>query len=436
MGLDVESFLLAVGIMMGAAFLALLAFRRYRLPDVLFLILLGVFLGPVSGLVEVSLFRAIGPLVGVVAIIIILFDGGLEMRFSHLRHGVLAGVVLAFVVFSLTAALCAVVAHFLGGYGLGPSVLLGMAFGGAGVVIVIPLIQRLGVRPESATIVSVEAAVSDVLVIVGIYALSTALAYGGMDAAGIGGGIAATFSLGIVGGLASGFVWARALGRGWFAGHDYVLTLAALFLLYVGIEWLSGSGPIAVLIFGLMVGNSKKTGTFTTERRIGRPNRRQETEQVPVFDEHLTGFHNEIVFLIRAFFFVGLGVTLDLDVFRSVRFIALGVLLTACVGFARWLSVQFFIKRDQYPAWDRLAVSLMFPLGLAAAVLSQVPHQRFGIAGTEDFAAIAAVVIVLTNLSTTVLVWIFGNRAMPTVAAVPEAVVDPEPVADSQTRSA
>lgn len=402
MALDVEGTLAVVGIMVVAAFLAHIGFRLWRLPEVLILIGLGVLLGPFWGIVDIDLFRTVAPLVATIAIIVILFDGGLEMQVAELRTAAADGAVLAVVVFSATAALCAAIAVVVLGMTLPIATLLGMAFGGAGVVIVVPLIQQLGVEERSVTVVSVEAAISDVFVIVGIYGLSTAIAVGHADPTSIAGRLVLVFAIGIVAGLAAGYGWARLLGTGHLKGYQYVLTLAALFLVHVAVEHLGGSGPLAVLAFGLVVGNSNRTREFVAARTFGHA--RPQTQQVPVFGKALVNFHHEVIFFIRAFFFVGLGVTLDIALFRQPNFLLAGALLALAVGAARAGGVLLLARR--YPAWDRTCIALMFPLGLAAAALSLVPFQRFGIEGTERFGSYAAVVIVFTNILSSLLVYV------------------------------
>jgi cell volume regulation protein A len=409
MALDPTSILVLIGIVVVGGFLALKVFRRWRLPDVPLLIMLGVILGPVTGAVHVDLFRAVSPLLSVIAIIVILFDGGLEIRMSELRLGVAAGAALALVVFSATALLCAGVAHFVAGIDLVTSLLLGMALGGAGVVIVIPVIQQLGVQARTLTVVSIEAAASDVLVIIGVYGLSTALHAHAIDPAGFARGLLLTFLIGTLAGVAAGFAWARALGAPWSDGYEYVLTLGALFLLYAAVEALGGSGPLAVLALGLVVGNSK----VAVRRRASQPQapRRQALKEirVPVFGEDLTDFHREVVFLIRSLFFVGLGVVLDLGIFAQPRFLLTGFLLALAVALARFWGVNLVFMRSKMPAWDRFTMTLMFPLGLAAAALSRVPSQTFGITGTEHFADYAAVAIVVTNLASAILIWLMSR---------------------------
>ncbi len=125
-----------------------------------------------------------------------------------------------------------------------------------------------------------------------------------------------------------------------------------------------------------------------------------------------------MVFFIRAFFFVALGVTLHVNVFADPKFLGVGALLTVAVVAARYWGVMLlFWKGQEMEAWDRTAIVLMFPLGLAAAALSLVPWTRFGIEGTENFGDYAAVVIVLTNLAAAFLVYVAARGRAPVHAS-------------------
>ena len=392
-----------VAVVLAAAFLANLAFRRYRIPDVLLLIFMGVLLGPVLGFADIGLFRQIGPLVGTIAILVILFDGGLEIRLADLRGGAAIGAMLAVVVFTATVVLCMAVAT-IRGMAWDLALLLGLVLGGAGVVIVVPLIRRLGVDGRAATAVTVEAAFADVFVILGVYVAGAAIASGHADGLAIGTGILVALGVGIGVGLAAGLGWARLLGAGWLRGYEYVLTLAALFGTHVVVEASMGSGPIAVLAFGLVVGNSRRSRRFADESTLVARDMR-----VPVFGESLAGVQQEVVFLVRALVFVGLGVTLDLAAFQSPAVLVTGAVLTLAIAVAR-MGGAFALLRP-YSVWDRTCVGLMFHRGVAAAALSQVPADRFGIPGAEVLVAYAAVVIIMTNVLASLLVALNGALA-------------------------
>lgn len=416
--LDLVHALTLVGVMLTGGFLAALMFRRTGVPDILALVLLGVLLGPVSGFVDVEAFRGVVPFVGTLAVILILFDGGIEIKVGELRGGVRTGVGLAALAFAVTTVLAGVVAHFVAGMPWPHALLLGMAFGGAGVAIVIPLVQALPVARSTVTVVSVEAAFSDVLVVLGVYALAGAMAAGEFGFVDIAGALALHFVGGTAIGLAVGLGWARVMRSFEEAGYEYMLTLAVVFLVYALAEALHASGLLAVLAMGFVIGNSRKIVARGAMEAFARPREASGeavAEGVPVFDRRLQHFQHEVVFLVRTFFFVGLGILVDPALFRDPRFVVLGLLLAGAVVAARFLAVAAVFARRGPPARDQLAIALMFPLGLAAAALSLVPSQVFGIAGTERFGDVAAVVIVLTNALAAAAVWaafrVYGVRS-------------------------
>ncbi|HLF16410.1 MAG TPA: cation:proton antiporter [Candidatus Thermoplasmatota archaeon] len=406
---EAEATLIVIGVIVVGGFLASLAFKKLRLPEVLLLMALGIVIGPVLGWVEVEGYREISGLIGTIAIIVILFDGGLEIQFRDLKYGVARGGGLAILVFCFTAALCAGIAYLALDLSWPHAFLLGMALGGAGAVIVIPMIRQLEVKQDSVTVVAIEAAVSDVLVIVGVYGLATALEDNVTETSAFARELFFVFSIALVCGAIAGWLWSRLLGWRGIRGYEYVLTLGALFLLHVGVEHLDGAGPMAVLAFGLVVGNSKRAATFV-EASTHSPHRKSATPPtapglVPVFTETMAGFHHEMVFLIRSFFFVGLGVVLDLNDLVDPKFLLVGLALAVAVALGRWLGVKIMYLGSSVSEHDRKSVSLMFPLGLAAAALSLVPYQQFGIEEAKEFGSYAAVVIVLTNIFCGAGVW-------------------------------
>lgn len=411
MALETEPFLITVGLMITGAFVGSLVFRHFRIPDIILLIALGVALGPILHFVDVEVFRAIVPLVSTIAIVIILFDGGLKMNVQEMFGGVASGSFLALLVFSATAILASLVGRHLIGLPWELALLLGMALGGAGVVIVIPLIQQMGVTDKTRTIVSIEAATSDVFVVIAVVGFSTALALQETDPGSLVRSLVQTFSIGILFGVASGAFWARALRRFAQRSYEYVLTMATLFLLYAVVELLGGSGALSVLSFGLVVGNSRKARSLAKDTEMApRSKPRRGWVYEPVFGVDLVNLHHEMVFFVRAFFFVALGVVINLAVLTTPRFLLAGFLLSLAVVVARLWGVLVVFGRSRMARWDKLAVTLMFPLGLAAAALSVVPYERFGLVGTQDFGSYAAAVIVFTNLLSSILVFVASNE--------------------------
>ena len=76
--------------------------RWTRVPDIIVLLLIGVGLGPVLKWVDPSHFEATVRILGMLALILILFEGGLELRLKEAIRYSPGGVLLAFVSYGFT----------------------------------------------------------------------------------------------------------------------------------------------------------------------------------------------------------------------------------------------------------------------------------------------------------------------------------------------
>lgn len=382
--------LLAIGAAVAVAFVASALFRRTHIPDILFLLGTGALLGPVLDLADVDAVQSALPVLGALAIITILFDGALEVTPSQMRAFGVPAVGLSLTVLATTMVLCAVVANQVAGMAWTPALLLGLCFGGAGIAIIVPLARRMGVSHDANAVILLEAVTSDIFVIIGMFVACTIVTVGTVGL-GLALELVLILAWALATGPAAGWLWARFLGRWGHTTNAYMATLAVLVLVYAITEVLGGSGALAVLLFGVVVGNSKG-------RPVGSGLRNQ------VFARELVAFHHEVVFFVRAAFFTGLGVVTRWELLLGRAFLVTGLLLALAVGVCRALGVGVALGRSGLSRWDRVATAMLFPMGLATAAVSVVP-LAFGIPGAELIVDYAAVVIVLTNVLGTLAVF-------------------------------
>ncbi|MGH9580620.1 MAG: cation:proton antiporter [Terriglobales bacterium] len=121
------------GLLGGLVVLAFVANRLYRytrVPDLLVLIATGLLIGPVLGWVDGGQFRPITHAFGTLALILILFEGGLELRLRETIRHFPGGVLLAIVSYGVTLGLVTLVAWR--SLGLSPRC-LPAGWGGSGV---------------------------------------------------------------------------------------------------------------------------------------------------------------------------------------------------------------------------------------------------------------------------------------------------------------
>lgn len=401
MGVDPLPALATVGAIIGLGFAGYLLFERTRVTDVLLLILLGVLIGPVLGLFSVGAFQDATAFVGTLALVVIMFDGGLGVRLKDLASGLGRAALLAIVGFVLTTAAVAAIAHYAVGLAWLPASILGMVLGGTSGVVVMPIVARTRSTPATRVLLSMESALTDVLCVigvvtaVGVLAGSATLDAGSLSAAGK--SVAASFSVATVVGIAVGFLWLRLLRALDGKKNATMATLAAVLLLYVGTEVVGGSGAIAVLAFGIVLGNG-----YDLLKKFGLEGR--------AFTERQKDFQGEITFLVRAFFFVYLGVILDPAILMDPTFLLHGALIFLGIVAARMLSVRLSTIGDTATRPDRGLVTFLLPRGLAATVLAGLPWAA-GIPGTQNFLAYAFIAVVATNIVGTLAVWSHERRA-------------------------
>lgn len=106
-----------IGVLVFLAHLFVALFERTRIPDVLYLILIGVLIGPVLHIVTPEDFGKIGHVFTTIALIVILFEGGLELKLEQLLTSWRGTIAVTLVCYALAwAALTAASIWILGLY--------------------------------------------------------------------------------------------------------------------------------------------------------------------------------------------------------------------------------------------------------------------------------------------------------------------------------
>ncbi len=376
-----------VGVIILIGFVGELIFKKTNIPNIIWLMIIGLILGPVLHVVDSNLFLNVSELVAAIAIIMILFDGGMNMKLEVLLRETPRTFLLTVTSFTLTMLAVMTVMVALGHEPL-KGLLLGAIIGGTSSPIVIPIITGLsGVSDKTRVLLSLESVLTDVLCIV------TAISIIGMLTPGHAvsspaQALASTFSVGIVLGMTVGVLWIPIMRKMVKYEYSYLLDLAVLFLLYTLAEASGGSGALACLMFGIVLGNGKKVLSMLQFRELGFQ-----------IDETTKQFHSLITFLIRTFFFVYIGLLVNV---QDLGNILLGLALVAVILAVRPVVVHVTMRGvKEIRKRDKRIMSYMIPRGLAAAVLAYLPVSK-GIPGTQGFADITFTVILATTVAATI----------------------------------
>ena len=371
-------------------------FKRTSIPDPLLLLLVGVVMGPIFNFFAQDELLAITPYFSALALIIILFDGGLNMKLKEAVKNSPRALVMALMGWTLNVLITAAFCKVFLGWRLLNGLLLGSIVGGGSSLIVIALTRKLGVNEEVETLLSLESILTDVLCTVGTFAAINIILSGEISLEAALSSVGLAFSVGILVGLGFGVLWLFALEKLKGKPNAYMLTLAVLFLTYVVATLLGGSGAISALFLGLIIGNNgaiAKLFKFRTTVSV---------------DDHVRDFHCQISFLIRSFFFVFTGLLFAFSSFASVLF---GILLTFAFLGIRFLIIKITTLKSNLHSVETL-MTIMFPRGLAAAVLASLP-LTMGIPNSELFPEISFIVILSSILVTTIGVVFLKKRTKP-----------------------
>ncbi|HIH10088.1 MAG TPA: hypothetical protein HA254_05475 [Candidatus Diapherotrites archaeon] len=380
MPISIETAFLILGGIIVIGYFGELFAKRFMVPSALLLLAIGYGL-KLSGYVDANDFIGLQGLVGTLALVVLLFDGGMSLNVFDVLFK--SGRVLAVALFIM---LISIVGSALLFAAFGMSWLVGAVFGAivggidAGITI---SIERGVSHPEKVrNFLTLESSISDVLSIVLAIVLTQALITGAVDLQLISQGIAGKFSVGIFIGLLAGVASILALSK-IEKGYNYMVTFALVLLLYSVAEFLSGSGAIAVLAFGLVLGN---------EAVVRRIMHSMDVESYPVIAQ----FQSEISFFIRTFFFVFLGIVVTLG--NLVNFaIALVLMIMLCI--IRYFVVYFSTKGSEYFE-HKSVLAAMNPRGLATAVLASYPLLAVqGALGAQSGPAVAALALQLSSFS-------------------------------------
>jgi len=394
---DAISVFSIVGAIIGVGFLANLLFKKIGLPSSLFLISIGIILGPVLKMFSPMDVDPITPFLTTLTLMMILFEGGLNMDIYKVISQSFRAAILAILYVSSAAAFVTLFAHFLLGFQWLEALMLGPITAGTSSVVIIPLVSKLDINKEVEVTLSLESTITDVLNIVLVLTILQTYVSGLVDIPQTLITIVGKFAIGAVLGAVMGILWIRILYVVKKEEYTYMLTLGVLIGCYATSETLGGSGPLTALLFGLMLGNYREIfKTLRVKLDLGY------LSDIKNFVKRTQG---ELAFLIRAFFFVFLGLIYGigegafpiwLSVLIAVVIVSVNLVFRhAAATIATWRSDMFQYRRF---------MTFMCGIGLANATLSILLYRELSPTVTYAYLypAIATNVIIVTNIITSI----------------------------------
>ena len=385
----------SISIAVAIGFLGERLFKRTGIPDVIPIMILGLLVGPVLNLIKPEPLVAMAPLFGSIALLIILFNSGLNLDFYAVVKQTPRAAMLAIMTFGLGTLSTMVIAIYVLKMEPMLGILIGTILGGSSSIIVIPYLQQMKVGERVKTILSLESTITDILAVVATLTIIKVIQIRatGSETMPITQMISSSFSIGIVTGLLLGLIWLWIFPKISKDAYNYMMTLFIAFLTYSITEFLGGSGPLSALVFGLILGNGRSMSQiFKFDKQV-------------TINTDITRFNSEISFLVRSIFFVYIGIIATIgDIQLTIVGIGIALLLLS----SRLVAAPIVTWKTKIEK-QRNMIIVMFPRGLGAAVLASLPFTM-GIPNTEIFVNVVFVVIFATIAITVIGTFTIKNK--------------------------
>ena len=343
--MDVEEALRTIGIVLAVGLIALPIAGYLRLPSMVVLVVAGVIAGPqLLDLVEVPI-DAPGPsLLFSLGVALILFHGGMGISLRVISKTAMGLLLLSIPGVAITAAITGLAIQPLFAVTWPIALMAGAALASTDPAILVPLFERLGLRPRVAQTVIAESAINDPMGTILTLTMSGIVVAGGMSASIFSGDSPLTdfvrsIGLGLVIGVVGGVLIALLLSNhrlGVLRESAAATLLAIVALAYATGEATGGSPYLAAFIAGLIVGNKELL-------RIGH-----HREQEEVLDTYVS----QTVDIVVLGIFVVLGLNLEVRTLLDNLWAGLAVMVVF-IFVARPITVAICLGLDRRAGWTR-----------------------------------------------------------------------------------
>ncbi len=382
--MDIKATLLLISLIVLFGYFAEWIFEKYSIPDTLSLLLIGFLIGPsVLNLLSIQSLSKIAPLFTTFTLLFLMFDGGLDIDLKSFADGLGSGLIIGLWNFFLSSILITGIMYYID-RDLISALLLGFTLGGITSAYVIPILKQLDVNKKVFTVMTIESSVTDVLSIVFAITIMQIKIAHQFKAGMIFSNIASLFAIAGFTGIIFGILWFYIEGTIVKEDENYIMMIAYVVIVYIITEYLGGNGAISALFLGLVLANSRTIKSFG---RLIKRKRDKDKKQKPIVSKREKLFYKEISFFLKTFFFVYIGLLLNL---KNTEAIVIGLTISISLMLIRPIS-SLFTKKFEY--LDRKLINSLFARGIAPAVIILIAKENGAI---KDQLSIDVVYFVIT----------------------------------------
>jgi len=370
-------------------------FDKTGVPESVFMIMFGLILGPLSGIISINEFSGIIPYVFTLSIVIILLENGLTTDFQMVLETMKSSTIFTIIVLLVTSLLCGMFLRFFLGWSIVSSLILGVICSGTSTLPIMYFTSRMRLNPDVTQMLIFESIINDVTIITMVSLIIQGLTPSTGSSVPLLSLIKVLVARAVGLGILFSLAWTVVLVK---VKEDlslkYLTTLAISILLYYLCESWGGSGVIAVMVFGITIGNLP---AFFRSHLLIR-------QRVLWFFTKIEIMQDEVTFLVKNTFFFLLGLMFNVEAV-TIKILLVALVLTILMIISRWVSYKIIGFVDRRYINNIWFVSLMVSRGFTAGLTAFMSVEK----GLQ-MPVITDVVIVLilfTNLAATLgFIWI------------------------------
>ena len=377
--------LIAIALVLIFGYIALAIFRRTKIPEILILMFIGILIvrfGFVAPGTIITM-RSFAPLFGSLALVVIMFNGSRKLKFDRSLMTNWKGGALGILDTLLPMALISAFMYYVFQWPPIYGALLGTILGDTTSLVVIPFIRRVKLDANMFNTLFIETTMNSLVAIVTFSIILVLVNAQAVTAYSSTSYILDYIGVSVLVGIVAGFVWVFVLSYVKSA-REYLATIAIALLVYGIVDVFNGAAVIAVMIFGLIVGN---------ERILAAPMKLN----VKIRKTGERSVEKELEFLITTFFFVFMGMI----VVFSTEYLIYGVVIAAVLLLIRFAEGRIVLYKNTKEERDLFFALL--PRGLTAATLASILYGIGGVTYYSQIFYISFMVIVITSILSSLL---------------------------------
>ena len=352
--------------------------NKTRLPSVLLLLFLGIGLRQVAAYFNIYTFDflKILPALGTIGLILIVFEGALELRYENNKNQlILQSFLSAFTILISTAVAIALILQYFSGYNFYVCFANAIPLSIISSAIAIP--SASGLDKQRKEFVIYESSFSDIL---GIILFNFTLGNRNITVTSFT-RLGAEIVFIVVISLISCLLLLYLMGR--IAHHiKFFLIISILILVYAIGQQYHLSALVIILAFGLFLNNAYKIRIPVFRRIFLYSKLREDLSQ-------LLQLSAESAFIIRTFFFVIFGFTMSINDLSDMSVLQNGAFIIVAIYAIRFFYLRVIVKENVSP------VVFITPRGLISILLYYNLPSYLRIEGAEN--GLLFLIILLTS---------------------------------------